>query len=139
MKLKCQQLWLAKNPGHFKGAANVHRVQHWRHAHPNYWRRQSTHPKSAPPLQESIPALQESIASNPLMLGLIAHIFGSTLQEDIERHIRQLIIKGMEIHKAAPTQLRHARTHLAPGTTEAMAAQSSSAPNPSPPAPPSGG
>ena len=51
-KAASQRRWLNKkeNKNHFRGAANVLRVQIWRQAHPRYWR----HKRSlrAPALQE---------------------------------------------------------------------------------------
>jgi len=136
-KVKSQQLWLAKNPTHFKGSENVVRVQQWRHAHPQYWRRSSgsrTPPESVkqdsrrrPPLQDRLLALQDSVARNPLIIGLIAHIFGSTLQDDIEGHMRRLIIAGMEIFSSTTTPKNRPSTNLALGTNRPVSPLSSSA------------
>lgn len=116
-KLQSQQLWVAKNPDYFKGSANVARVQQWRETHPGYSRRQggpvtkpslSASPSDAPqpgvPLQDRVPALQDSITRNPLIIGLIAHLFGCTLQDDIEDQMRRLIMVGMKIHDETGTR-----------------------------------
>ena len=115
-KVKSHQLWLANNPDHFKGAANVLRVQRWREAHPGYWRRvkakaksgllpdvspvtrsKNHHPQSMPALQDHVLPLQDSIRRNPLIVGLVAHVFGCTLQDSVEKVIGELIIRGMEL------------------------------------------
>jgi len=115
-KARSHQLWLVKNPDHFKGAANVLRVQRWREAHPGYWRRvkpkaksgelpavspaappRNHRPQSVPALQDDVLLLQDSIRRNPLIIGLIAHVFGCTLQDSVEKVIGELIIRGMEL------------------------------------------
>lgn len=113
-KVKSHQLWLANNPDHFKGAANVLRVQRWREAHPGYSRRAKAksgllpavspvapakhhQPQAMPALQDGVPPLQDSIRRNPLIVGLVAHVFGCTLQDSVEKVIGELIIRGMEL------------------------------------------
>ena len=115
-KTRSHQLWLVKNPDHYKGAANVLRVQRWREAHPGYWRRVKPKAKSgelpavspvAPPknhspqlvpaLQDDVLPLQDSIRRNPLIIGLVAHVFGCTLQDSVEKVIGELIIRGVEL------------------------------------------
>ena len=97
-KVKSHQLWLANNPDHFKGAANVLRMQRWREAHPGYSRRAKAksgllpavspvapakhhQPQAMPALQDGVPPLQDSIRCNPLIIALVAHVFGCTLQD----------------------------------------------------------
>ena len=115
-KVKSHQLWLTNNPDHFKGAANVLRVQRWREAHPRYWRRAKAkaksgllpavspvvpakhhQPQAMPALQDGVPPLQDSIRCNPLINGLVAHVFGCTLQDSVEKVIPALIIRGMKL------------------------------------------
>lgn len=115
-KVKSHQLWLTNNPDHFKGAANVLRVQRWREAHPRYWRRAKAkaksgllpavspvapakhhQPQAMPALQDGVPPLQDSIRCNPLINGLVAHVFGCTLQDSVEKVISDLIIRGMDL------------------------------------------
>jgi hypothetical protein len=112
-KAASQRRWLAKpdNCDYFKGPENVARVQAWRAAHPGYWRRGKN---SAPALQEvsraqaiapqSNPAtlagvaLQEVLAAQPaVLIGLIAHITDSALQEDIALTSRRLLQLGQDI------------------------------------------
>ena len=115
-KEQSHRSWRAKNPDHFKGEWNVDHVRQWRLLHPGYWRRSKTRPKQvrsngsaipraaknhqpapALPLQDCVAPLQDSIKRNPLILGLITHVFGCTLQDCVEKIIPALIIKGMEI------------------------------------------
>jgi len=92
-----QAAWLAQpeNAAYFHGPIHVARVQAWRAAHPGY----SRHPRrSSPALQDSLIAqpveskeqsgirteapLQDLLqASSPVLAGLIAHLFETTLQE----------------------------------------------------------
>jgi hypothetical protein len=54
-----------------------------------------------------------------LILGLIAHVFGCTLQDCVEKIIPALIIKGMEIRNmmgGAKTICRKSATHDAQNT-----------------------
>jgi hypothetical protein len=90
------------------------RVQRWREAHPGYSRRAKAksgllpavspvapakhhQPQAMPALQDGVPPLQDSIRRNPLIVGLVAHVFGCTLQDSVEKVIGELIIRGMEL------------------------------------------
>ena len=105
-KATSQRRWLDQpaNREYFRGPAHVERVRRWRAAHPGYWRRGAQLPL---PLQEVIAAqatestketgflvetpLQELSSGQPLVLmGLIAHLTGAALQEDIARTTRGL-------------------------------------------------
>jgi len=98
-KSASQKKWLNKPENHvvYGGAENVKRVQEWRKQNPGYWRRPG---KQKKPLQEnsslqtttqqSVPlqtgrnALQDFIINQPSVLwGLLAHLTGSALQDDI--------------------------------------------------------
>ena len=113
-KAATQRRWLAQpeNQDYFRGPENVARVQEWRKAHPGYWRRPRA--KEVPALQEdcgtqaielssesttSVPdALQEVFSAQPaVLIGLIAHISDSALQEDIARSTRRLLQLGQDI------------------------------------------
>jgi hypothetical protein len=114
-KAASQSRWLAKpeNAGYFSGPHHVDRVRAWRAAHPGYW--QSVIPPTAAPLQDLILsqvidpelnsttlALQEiSRAQSPVLIGLIAHLTGSTLQETILESSRRLLQLGQDILGAA--------------------------------------
>lgn len=115
-KRESQRRWLKKpgNEDYFCGQANTQRVKEWRQENPGYWKRSKRPTKSAGTLQEVCSAqdpvsepvvktsdllpLQDLCSAQPLLLvGLIASFIGSPLQEDIVRHLRQLIAKGRQI------------------------------------------
>ncbi len=105
-----------KGRDYFRGSANVLRVQAWRLAHPGYWRRGR---KSASPLQEVSPpkplgvkedkpeinahALQDfSSPEGLLLLGLVANLTGSPLQEHIASTTQRLILLGQQVQGRGP-------------------------------------
>lgn len=106
-----QRRWLSKpeNRDYFRGPIHVARVQVWRHAHPGYAHRARLNLRSA--LQEdscaqgidssshsASLALQEIIAAQPVvLLGLIAHLTDSALQDDIAASSRRLLQLGQDI------------------------------------------
>ena len=113
-KRQAQARWRAKpeNKDYFSGPANVARVQAWRRQHPGYSQRSRR--KSSPALQDLCPpqpvehqflaqdlfarALQDlSHVQTPLLVGLISQTLGSTLQDDIARHIHGLVAKGHDL------------------------------------------
>ena len=123
-KAASQRAWLSK-PGNadcWKGEANVMRMQEWRRAHPGYAKRKiGGRPRrrvalqvllnpQPPPPQSPVPpdaavALQEvSVALQddwklqpPMVVGLIAHLTGLALQEDIAPILRSLHSHGRAI------------------------------------------
>ena len=97
-KAASQRRWLGKaaNREYFRGAANVERVRAWRAEHPGYWHRGEAQSRAA--LQDVLStqgveidtesatlartALQDLFSAQPIVLiGLIANLTGSTLQE----------------------------------------------------------
>ena len=113
-KAASQRRWLAKpaNRDYFRGPAHIARVQAWRQAHPGYARR-STH-DSPPALQDDCmtqasdqadktallihSALQDLLVAQPyVLIGLIANLTGSPLQDDIYRTGRRLEQLGRDI------------------------------------------
>ncbi|MGF6786894.1 hypothetical protein [Paraburkholderia sp. 35.1] len=116
-KAVSQRQWLAKpeNQDYFHGAEHVARVRHWRAEHPGYGRRtQQKSEKSGDALQENCraqtlapqgsgadsggAALQEVLSAQPaVLIGLIAHLTDSPLQEDIVRSSRRLLQLGQDI------------------------------------------
>jgi hypothetical protein len=113
-KAASQRRWLSKaaNRDYFRGAVNVQRVRAWRAAHPGYWKRDR--PESSPGLQEdsgaralenkapagdlAAPALQDLLSAQPFVLiGLIANLTGTALQEDIAQTGRKLQQLGQDI------------------------------------------
>lgn len=113
-KAASQRRWLTKpdNEDYFRGPENVARVREWRKTHPGYWRRLRIRASVA--LQDDcstqiielssesstlVPdALQEIFSAQPaVLIGLIAHISDSVLQEDILRSTRRLLQLGQDI------------------------------------------
>jgi len=109
-----QKRWLQKteNRDYFRGSENTRRVQAWRKAHPGYWRKKSsaandlsssgatdnTNQSSCNATPQCSPALQEvCLAQDPVFIGLISMVTGSTLQEDIASMARHLQARGRDI------------------------------------------
>jgi len=112
-KAASQARWLSapENQDYFRGPVNVARVKAWRSRHPGYWRKRrrtrvalqdrssaqavdSTIKKAnfaGPPLQEIL------LAQPPVLIGLIAHIVGTPLQDDIVRTTDRLLRLGQDI------------------------------------------
>jgi len=109
-KAQSQRRWLSKkeNQDYFRGPDQVARVQAWRQRHPGYWCKKSS------PLQDHSLAqaidnhkkttfltaspLQESLFAEPaILLGLIAHLSGLALQEDIADTSQRLLRLGRHI------------------------------------------
>jgi hypothetical protein len=113
-KAASQRRWHHKphNRDYFRDPAHVERVRQWRKAHPGYWRRQRSRAPHA--LQEDLTpqetqkqqlddgltphALQDVFFMQPAVLvGLIAHLTGLALQEDIAATARRLQQLGRDI------------------------------------------
>jgi hypothetical protein len=116
-KAASQKKWRMKeeNRDYFRGPANVQRVQEWRGTHPGYWRPKAS--KEPTPLQDLVipkteenppvetpkisppnPPLQDFVSSQHMVLiGLIAHLTGSALQDDIALTTRRLRQLGADI------------------------------------------
>src|SRR6516225_1107761 len=89
-KAASQARWLAaaENQGYFRGPVNVARVQAWRSCHPGYWRKR----------RRAGTALQDVLTAQPaVLIGLIAHIVGTPLQDDIVRTPDRLLRLGQDI------------------------------------------
>jgi len=113
--------WLAKpeNQDYFRGPENVVRVQAWRAAHPQYWRRPAgqraqklvalqdvchTQPIEITHDSESLlpPALKDTLQDlllnqSAVLVGFIAQFTGSALQDDMVRSTRRLVELGQDI------------------------------------------
>lgn len=113
-KRASQRNWLSscKGHGYFKGPENSARVREWRAANPLYWKRSRL--LGPPALQDVIPlelvekqdvntslaatALQDICLLQPaLLIGLIANLSGSVLQDDIVQTARRLLVSGRDI------------------------------------------
>jgi hypothetical protein len=113
--------WLAKpqNQDYFRGPENVMRVQAWRVAHPEYWRRPAGQRAPKPNALQDVchaqpieitndsksllplalnDTLQDLMLRQPAVLvGFIAQFTGSALQDDIVRSTRRLVELGQDI------------------------------------------
>lgn len=114
-KRNSQLKWLKKpeNKDYFRGAINVKRVQDWRERNPGYSKRVPA--KQCQPLQDvdsgQYPgiieesnglALQEVVGIinediGLILLGIISHLCGSALQDDIIKAHRNMIKRGQDI------------------------------------------
>jgi hypothetical protein len=118
-KAASQHRWLQKpgNRDYFTGPTQVERVRQWRKAHPGYGRRPGARASHAlqedltpqelqqQPLDEGLMphALQDVFFLQPaVVVGLIAHFTGLTLQEDIATTARRLQQLGCDILYGAP-------------------------------------
>jgi hypothetical protein len=106
-----QRRWLAKpeNKNYFREADNAARVREWQRRNPGYWRNTARHKGRT--LQDALPpqvpesleekaalALQDALRlQGPVLIGLIAHLSDSTLQEDIASTARGLLQLGQDI------------------------------------------
>ena len=109
-KAASQARWLAapENRDYFRGPVNVARVRAWRSRNPGYWRKRRVALQELS-LEQAIdstnrkanfasPALQEIILAQPaVLIGLIAHIAGTPLQEEIARTTGRLLRLGQDI------------------------------------------
>lgn len=119
-KAASQRRWLKKpqNRNYFRDTENAARVRRWQQAHPGYWRNtrryrgrtlqeacprnplspqgnnasgEGPHAPAASPLQEAL------YAPGPLLIGLIATLVDSPLQDDIAKTSRRLLQLGQDI------------------------------------------
>jgi len=116
-KADSQQRWLAapENRDYFRGPVHVARVREWRARKVAYWRKLSEQGIALQDLriaQRIVPAvkitnrvvspLQEIITAQPaVLLGLIAHLVSTPLQDDIVRTTRRLLRIGQDILAAS--------------------------------------
>ena len=106
-----QRRWLAKpqNRNYFREADNAARVREWQRNHPGYWRNTARYKRHT--LQDALPAqvheshketatlaLQDALRlQGPVLIGLIAHLSDSTLQDDIAQTSQRLLQLGQDI------------------------------------------
>ena len=143
-KSASQASWLAQsqNTEFFCGPVHVERVQAWRAAHPGYSKgRQRTscalqdslfaqvpdlveeygNRTEAPAAPESV-ALQDSINTlPPALAGLIAHLFGVTLQDEMAATTRRLVQLGEDVINRGRGEDRQADLDQARAATAADA------------------
>jgi hypothetical protein len=137
-KAASQRRWQRRpeNADYFRGADNVARVQAWRKAHPGYWKRSKrkrsvalqdlSNAQASPPQQaanqDGTVALQDLWQRQPPMLiGLIAHLTGIALQEDIASITGRLIAKGQALMGQKSSD--DCQTNLVCGTAATGAAE----------------
>ena len=109
-----QSRWRKKpeNRDYFRGPENVARVQEWRRRTPEYWKRRVK--VKTNPLQDVLVAqdtetitesgvlmelaLQDVLTNQPaVMIGIIAQLAGTTLQDDIAHSFQILLRLGHDI------------------------------------------
>ena len=132
-----QRLWLKKpeNRDYFRGPTNVERVRAWRERTPEYWKRGGQKPaialqdalkaQDAEILEESVGfALQDVLTNQPLVLiGLIAQITGTTLQDDIAKTTQELLRLALDIvgsKESGHGEKRNSECGAGPPHTEAV-------------------
>jgi len=112
-KAASQARWLAapENRDYFRGPVNVARVKAWRSRNPRYWRKRR---RARIALQDRLleqvidsankkanfagPPLQEIVSAQPaVLIGLIAHLTGGPLQEEIVKTTSRLLRLGEDI------------------------------------------
>ena len=137
-KAASQRRWQSRpeNADYFRGAENVARVQAWRKAHPGYWKRSKrkrsvalqdlSNAQASPPQrtanQDGTVALQDLWQRQPpVLIGLIAHLTGVALQEDIASITGRLIAKGQALMGQNPNDA--GETNFACGAVAAGAAE----------------
>ncbi len=111
------------------------RVQAWRAANPGYGKRrrgeqdalqdlmktQTPRPQGPPAPDVEMPLQETWQDQPPLLVGLIAQLTGSALQEDMAAVMRRLIARGQALLEPNPKN-HDRKTHLVSGTCEAGAA-----------------
>jgi hypothetical protein len=122
------------NRDYFRCRENTQRVQQWRKAHPDYWKKKSAPPDKPQELAPQAPgpssplvtqldkrsaALQDfCLASHPAFIGLISMVMGTTLQEDIASTARKLEARGRDIlGLALPAQSQNLYDHQTSDST----------------------
>jgi hypothetical protein len=100
-----------ENHGYFRGPVHLARIQAWRARHPGYWRK-LPHPRTAfkdvstPQDPDSFDKTRISVrsplqdlltAQAAVLIGLIAHLAGTPLQDDIVRTTDRLLRLGQDI------------------------------------------
>lgn len=118
-KAASQRRWLSRpeNTDYFQGVGNAARVRAWQAAHPGYWKKRrksarvvlqdNCRSQAAAGQQVTAPdggaVLQDDWQQQPpLVIGLIAHLAGVVLQEDIAVMTGRLIAKGHAVLGASP-------------------------------------
>ena len=118
-KAASQRRWVSQpaNADYFRDAENAARARAWQAAHPGYWKKrrlralvvlqEDCRTQAAPAAQVTVPddgvVLQDDwLRQPPLLIGLIAHLAGVTLQEDIAAMTGRLLAIGHAVLGASP-------------------------------------
>ena len=118
-KAASQRRWVGQpaNADYFRDAENAARARAWQAAHPGYWKKrrrsalvvlqEDCRAQTAPGAQVTAPedgvVLQDDwLRQPPLVIGLIAHLAGVTLQEDIAAMTGRLLAMGHAVLGASP-------------------------------------
>ena len=120
-KAASQRKWSRNNPDYFKGPVHVERVREWRGANPGRNNRKSSAGvlqddcSRIPPVNQEVidclsscsmveaSALQDfCLSQHPVIIGLIAHLTGCVLQEDIDSITRRLEQLGHDVIASIP-------------------------------------
>lgn len=112
-KADSQRRWLRQpgNSDYFVGADNAARVRAWQAAHPGYWKQRRRKQRvlqdrsNAQTIvdqramnQDGEVVLQDILAAqSPVVVGLIAQLAGSVLQDDIAQMTRRLHSRGRAV------------------------------------------
>ena len=137
-KAASQERWLRRpeNRDYFRGPENVERVRAWRAANPGYSQRGGARtaalqemmnlqvaPAEEPASPDEQGTLQETWRGQPpLLVGLIAHLTGSALQEDMASVMRRLITRGQALLEPNPKKYHDRKTSPVSGTRATGAA-----------------
>jgi len=138
-KADSQQRWLQQpgNADYFRGEDNAARARAWQAAHPGYWRKRRRKARvvlqdrsNAQPVvaqtainQDEAAVLQDVLASqSPVVVGLIAHLAGSVLQDDIAQMTRRLHSRGRAVLGTDVPRPAYGKTLNRKGSSAARAA-----------------
>lgn len=106
-----QRRWLdqPQNRDYFRGPHNAARVRAWQRAHPEYWKRRrqikqrvlqdASRDQVSDLHEQSTSLVLQDIcrAQAPVLIGLIAQLSDSLLQEDIATTSRRLLQRGRDL------------------------------------------
>jgi hypothetical protein len=128
-KAVSHQRWLrqAQNRDYFRGPEQTRRVQSWRKSNPGYWKKKSTYSQRCRPAESELPHSAQTscnaavriegplqdvcLEQNPLFIGLVSVVAGSTLQEDIVATLNDVLNQGRKILGLKPAKQCDTKRH----------------------------
>ncbi len=129
-KTAAQKRWIStkRNRDYFKGEVHVKRVQEWREQNPGYWHRCQNalqdYSKGNPLKEQEVntkltrDALQDRLnAQHAVIIGLISHLTGNTLQDNIVSTATNMQQLGQDILNSSTYIFQggdHAKNHSQP-------------------------